>query len=210
MGRTASSRRWLEKRHADPYVKLAKAGGYRSRAAFKLKEILERDRILRFGSIVIDLGAAPGGWSQVAVQAVGKQGRVIAVDRDPMVPVPGVTILQGDLNESATIESIKNALGDRRADMLLCDMAPNLSGIAVTDQGRVAALAETAMNCAEVVLKRGGDMLIKVFQGEDWETVQRRLRSLFHQVLLRKPKASRARSAEGYALCRSYESGARG
>ncbi len=159
---------------------------------------------------MIDLGAAPGGWSQVAVQAVGKQGRVIAVDRDPMVPVPGVTILQGDLNESATIESIMNALGGRRADLLLCDMAPNLSGITVTDQARAAALAETAMNCAEVALKPGGDMLIKVFQGEDWEAVQRRLRSVFRQVSFRKPKASRGRSAEGYALCRSYAGGARG
>jgi 23S rRNA (uridine2552-2'-O)-methyltransferase len=187
---------------ADPYVRKARAAGYRSRAAFKLAEIDRADRLFAPGQCVVDLGAAPGGWSQIAVERVGPAGRVIAVDLLEMAPLAGVTIVRGDFTDEAVLRAVALALGGERADLVLSDMAPNLSGVAASDQARSLHLCELALEFAVGHLKPGGGLLVKAFQGEGFPEFLRRLRTGFARVDSRKPGASRSRSSEMYLLAR--------
>ena len=187
---------------SDPYVQRSKREGYRSRSAYKLAEIDARDRLLRPGIVVVDLGAAPGGWSQVAAQKVGAQGLVVAIDLLAMEPVAGVRFVQGDFATGAGLNSIEAALAGRKADLVLSDMAPNLSGIAVSDQARTMALAEIARDFALLHLQREGALLVKVFQGAGYDEYLRSLKRAFEKVVARKPAASRGESSEQYLLAR--------
>lgn len=205
MARTRSSRRWLAEHFSDPYVQQAQAQGYRSRAAFKLREIQARDRILAPGMTVVDLGAAPGGWSQFAAEQVGPSGRVIAVDLLPMQPLPGVTFLQGDFTQEQTWHNLRSTIGDAKVHVVLSDLAPNLSGNRSVDQARAMHLAELALAAAEQLLADGGCLLMKLFQGEGFEEFQKRLRERFVKAALRKPKASRSRSREVYLLAHGFK-----
>ena len=202
--RTKSSARWLAEHAADPYVKRAHEEGWRSRAAFKLEEIQRTDRILRPGMTVVDLGAAPGGWSQFAALTLGGQGRVIALDVLAMPALPGVEFIQGDFTEEAVLERLNQALGGQKVDLVMSDMAPNMMGIADVDHDRSMALVDLAVDFAAHSLRPGGDLLMKVFQGREFQPLVARLRREFESVKLRKPKASRSRSAEVYVLARGY------
>jgi 23S rRNA (uridine2552-2'-O)-methyltransferase len=204
MGRGASSRRWLEEHHGDPYVARARRLGFRSRAAFKLLEIDARDRILTSHMTVVDLGAAPGGWSQVAAEAVGPRGRVLAVDRIPIKPLSGVTVITGSIFEDRVAGVLREGLGGAAADLVLSDMAPNMSGIRAVDAARALALAETARDFATEFIKPGGDFLVKLFQGAGVDGFCASLRAGFRRVSIRKPQASRGRSGEVYVLGRGY------
>jgi 23S rRNA (uridine2552-2'-O)-methyltransferase len=201
--RTKSSARWLAEHFSDEYVQRAQREGWRSRAAFKLEELDRRDRLLRSGMTVIDLGAAPGGWSQYAARRLGGQGRILALDVLPMDPVPGVEVLQGDFTEPDVLERLRHALGGAAADLVISDMAPNISGENDVDQPRAMYLAELALDLAADVLRPGGCLLVKAFQGEGFETYLKALRGRFESVAVRKPKASRARSREVYLLARN-------
>jgi 23S rRNA (uridine2552-2'-O)-methyltransferase len=203
--RSKSSRRWLDEHFDDAYVKKAQQHGYRSRAAYKLLEIQIKDRIIQPGETVIDLGAAPGGWSQVAAELVGSQGRVIALDILPMDPIVGVECLQGDFTEQAILDQLLDTLGQVKAGLVLSDMAPNISGIKAVDQPRAMYLAELAVDLAQKVLDSNGDLLIKVFQGEGFDQLLGQIRALFHKVITRKPQASRSRSREVYILARGFK-----
>ncbi len=204
MARTKSSARWLREHFTDEYVRRAQVEGYRSRAVYKLLEIHEKDRLLRPGMTVVDLGAAPGGWSQLATKRVGGQGRVIALDLLPMEPLAGVEFIQGDFRETAVLDQLLATLVDRPVDLVLSDMAPNTSGIKVVDQPRGLYLAELALDFAGRRLRPGGDFLVKAFQGEGFDAFLKDLRAAFATVAPRKPRASRARSAEQYLLARNY------
>ncbi len=204
MARTKSSARWLREHFTDEYVKRAQAEGYRSRAVYKLLEIDEKDRLLRPGLIVVDLGAAPGGWSQLAARRVGGQGAVIALDILPMEPLPGVTFIEGDFREAGILERLLATLNGRPVDLVISDMAPNTSGIKAVDQPRGMYLAELALDFARRGLRPGGDFLTKAFQGEGFDVFLHELRMAFATVTIRKPKASRARSAEQYVVARNY------
>lgn len=205
MSRSKSSSRWLQEHFNDPYVRQAQAQGYRSRAVFKLLEIQEKDRLLRPGMTVIDLGAAPGSWSQVAAGLVGDKGLVIASDILPMEPLPGVHFVLGDFREEAVFAALLAVLGDRQADLVISDMAPNMSGERSVDQPRAMYLAELALELARRVLRPGGDLLVKTFQGEGVDAYRKEMRQSFRQLLVRKPGASRARSSEVYLLGRGFE-----
>jgi 23S rRNA (uridine2552-2'-O)-methyltransferase len=202
--RTKSSARWLAEHAADPYVKRAHEEGWRSRAAFKLEEIQRSDRLLRPGMTVVDLGAAPGGWSQFAARALGGKGRVIALDVLEMPAIPGVEFIQGDFTDEAVLARLQASLGGDKADLVMSDMAPNMMGIADVDHDRSMCLVELAVDFAVHALRPGGDLLMKVFQGRGFQPLVARLRRDFDTVKLRKPKASRARSAEVYVLARGY------
>jgi len=202
--RTRSSARWLAEHASDPYVKRAHAEGWRSRAAFKLEEIQRSDRLLRPGMTIVDLGAAPGGWSQYAVRLLGGRGRVIALDLLPMPALPGVEFLQGDFGEEETLGRLRALLAGSQVDLVMSDMAPNMSGMADVDHDRSMHLVDLAVDFAAATLRPGGDLLIKAFQGRDFQPLVARLRRSFESVKLRKPKASRARSAELYVLARGY------
>ena len=202
MKRSASSRQWLSRHVNDPYVQRSKKEGYRSRAAYKLIEIDDRDRILAPGAVVVDLGAAPGGWTQVSVKRAGPKGRVVAIDLLEMEPVAGATFLRGDFAGPAGLAAVEAALAGARVDAVLSDMSPNISGIAITDQARSMALAELARDFALAHLKPGGAFLVKVFQGAGYEEFHRSLRAAFAKVAVRKPGASRGESAELYLLAR--------
>ena len=191
---------WMKEHVADRYVQRAKAEGRRSRAAFKLEEIAARDRLLAPGSLVVDLGAAPGGWSQVAAQQAGPRGRVVAFDLLDMPSLPGVTFIRGDFNDEAAVAELERALGGRQADLVLSDMAPNISGIATVDQARSIMLCELALDFAARHLKRDGRFLVKVFQGEGFMAFRKAMEQVFASVQVRKPNASRDRSAEVYLL----------
>jgi 23S rRNA (uridine2552-2'-O)-methyltransferase len=204
MARTKSSARWLREHFADEYVRRAQAEGYRSRAVYKLLEIHEKDRLLGPGGTVVDLGAAPGGWSQLAVRLVGRKGCVIALDLLPMEPLAGVEFIQGDFRETAVLEQLLTALAGRPVDLVLSDLAPNTSGIKAVDQPRGLYLAELALDFAGRCLRPGGDFLVKAFQGEGFDAFLQTLRAAFVTVVPRKPRASRARSAEQYLLARNY------
>ena len=184
----------------DPYVKRANAEGYRSRAAYKLQQIAEKDKLLKPGMTVVDLGAAPGGWSQVAAKAVGRTGRVIAVDVLEMAQVPGVTVIRGDFSEAQTLLEVERVLANSPVDLVLSDMAPNLSGIAAVDQARSIALAELALEFSLKHLKPQGNFLVKTFQGAGYDELVATLRRFFVQLHTRKPDASRSRSSEVYLL----------
>ena len=186
----------------DPFVKRAQAEGFRSRAAYKLQQIAERDKLLAPGMTVVDLGAAPGGWSQVAAKAVGPAGRVVAVDILEMAQVPGVTVIRGDFQEQATLQAVERALEGRAVDLVISDMAPNLSGIASVDQARASVLAELALEFAVSHLKPQGNFLVKTFHGAGYDELVATLRRSFVQLLTRKPDASRSRSSEVYLLGR--------
>ncbi len=198
--RSKSSQRWLKEHFSDPFVKKAQAEGLRSRAAYKLEELVERDRLLKPGMTVVDLGAAPGGWSQWVRQAMGDSGRVIALDILEMPSLAGVEFLHGDFREDAVLSALEATLGGQQVDLVLSDMAPNKSGIDAVDQPRAMHLAELAMAFADHHLRPGGTFLIKLFQGTDFDAYVRELRRRYTRLAIRKPAASRQRSPEVYAL----------
>ncbi len=200
--RSKSSGRWLEEHFSDPYVQRAKDSGLRSRAAFKLEELDAADRLLFPGAVVVDLGAAPGGWSQVAARRLGGNGRVFALDLLSMDAIPGVEFLQGDFREQAVLDALLGALGGRRVDLVLSDMAPNISGVDVVDQARAADLEGLALDFSRQVLKPEGALVMKVFQGAGFQELLADARKTFGSVRMRKPKASRARSSETYLVAR--------
>jgi len=197
----------LREHFKDPFVKKAQAEGLRSRAAFKLEELLERDRLLRPGMVVVDLGAAPGGWSQVAARALAGRGRVVALDILDMDALPGVEFIRGDFREDAALAALQALLGQDRADLVLSDMAPNMSGVDQVDQARAMHLAELARDFAQDWLKPGGALLVKLFHGVGFDDYVRDLRRRYDKVVVRKPAASRARSAEVYALATGLRPG---
>jgi len=202
MARSKSSHRWLREHFDDEYVKKAQREGYRSRAVYKLDEIQQKDRLIRPGMAIVDLGSAPGGWSQYASGLLGHKGKVVAMDILPMDPLPEVTFLQGDFREDDVLDKLLQALEGKEVDLVMSDMAPNISGMDVVDQPRSMYLTELAVDFAERVVRPGGGLLIKVFQGEGFDELLRGLRSHYNKVVIRKPKASRPRSREVYALAR--------
>lgn len=202
-----SSRRWLKEHFDDSYVKRAQAAGYRSRASFKLLEIQDKDRLIKPGMTVVDLGAAPGGWSQVAAELVGARGRVVASDILAMEPIEGVDFVQGDFTEQDALDGILTLLNGERADLVISDMAPNMSGMPAVDQPRAMYLVELAFDLATRILRPDGDFLTKVFQGEGFDELLGTMREHFGQVVTRKPGASRARSREMYLLGRGFKGG---
>jgi 23S rRNA (uridine2552-2'-O)-methyltransferase len=208
MTRSRTSRAWLRSHVTDPYVRLARKEGFRSRAAYKLRQIAERDRLFCSGMTVVDLGAAPGGWSQVAAEAVGPRGRVIALDTLDMSPIAGVTFIRGNLEDEKTLGRLEEALAGRRVDLVLSDMAPHISGVAPADQARAVRLAELALDFALNHLKPQGNLLVKMFQGAGFDEFLRAMRGCFAQVLVRKPPASRGRSSEVYLLGKGLRTGA--
>jgi len=202
MGRSKSSHQWLRKHFDDEFVKRAQREGYRSRAVYKLDEIQQKDRILRPGSVVVDLGAAPGGWSQYAVQQLGNKGRIIALDILPMEPLPGVEFLQGDFREDEALAALLEVLDSATVSLVMSDMAPNISGMGAVDQPRSMYLVELAVDFAATVLGKGGDLLFKGFQGEGFDALLKDLRGQYRKILIRKPKASRPKSREVYVLAK--------
>jgi 23S rRNA (uridine2552-2'-O)-methyltransferase len=194
---------WKKRQKSDPYVKRAREAGYRARAAFKLLELDDKDRLFRPGQVVVDLGAAPGSWAQVASERVGEAGRVIALDILPMEPVEGVTFIQGDFREDAPLAELEAAMEGRRADLVLSDMAPNISGIGPSDQARSIHLAELAKAFADDWLASEGVFVVKVFQGEGFDALLAELRQVYGAVRTRKPPASRGESREVYLVARN-------
>lgn len=204
MARNSSSSRWKARQARDPFVKRAHAEGWRSRAVFKLSELQGRERLFRPGSVVVDLGAAPGAWSQFAAGVVGDKGRVIALDILPMAPVPGVEILQGDFREESVMQALMASLAGARVDLVLSDMAPNMSGMRAVDQPRAMDLAELAADFAGQVLRPGGNMVVKLFQGEGFQEYVEGIRRRFGSVRMRKPSASRSGNRETYLVARNF------
>lgn len=202
MARSKSSKRWLAEHFDDPFVQQAQREGWRGRAAFKLLEINGKYRLLRPGMTVVDLGAAPGAWSQVIQREIGSKGRLLALDILPMEPLENVEFIQGDFTEEEPLRALETALQGHRPDLVLSDMAPNISGMAAVDQPRAMYLAELALEFAIEWLKPGGDFLVKIFQGEGSDALLGQCRQAFDKVLIRKPKASRPRSREVYVLGR--------
>jgi len=205
VGQSKSSRRWLREHFSDPYVKQAQRDGYRSRAVYKLLELQERDRLFQNNSVVVDLGAAPGGWSQLLISLIGSKGRIIALDILPMEPIGGVEIIQGDFTEQAVLDKLADYLGQTKVDWVLSDMAPDMSGLDSVDQPRSMELAELAFDFSKQVLHDDGGILIKVFQGSGFDEFLRELRNYFIKVIIRKPKASRDRSREVYLLAKGLK-----
>jgi len=210
MARSKTSNAWLAEHFNDEFVKRARKEGYRSRAVYKLQEIDARDRLLKPGMTVVDLGAAPGAWSQYLVERVGRSGRVIALDILPMEVLPGVEVLQGDFTEEATLKALLDALGGRPVDLVISDMSPNISGVDSADKARAMYLSELALDFATSVLKPGGAFLMKVFQGSGFSELYKEIQGKFTRVVSRKPKASRARSAEIYVLATGFRDGVSG
>ena len=202
--RTKSSARWLAEHASDEFVKRARQEGWRSRAVFKLKEIQESEKLLRPGIRCVDLGAAPGGWSQYAARLLGGAGRVVATDILPMDAIPGVDFVLGDFREEAVVDAVLAAVGADKVDLVLSDMAPNMAGIDAVDQPRSMYLAELALQFAGEVLAPGGDLLVKLFQGAGFEEIVKNARGRFGRVVTKKPKASRTRSPEIYLLARQF------
>jgi len=207
MARSKSSKAWLKRHVSDPYVHRAKAHGYRSRSAYKLIEIAKRDKLARSGDDVVDLGAAPGGWAQALGERVGRSGRVVAVDLLEMVPIPGVTVVRGDFGDETVLKRIEAALDGRKLDLVVSDMAPNLSGVSATDQARSIHLCELALEFARSHLKPDGAFLVKVFQGTGYPEFLAAMRGAFIEVASRKPGASRAGSSEMYLLGKRLKGG---
>ena len=205
MARSKSSNRWLEEHVNDPYVKQAQIDGYRARAAYKLLEINEKDKLIRPGMLVMDLGSAPGSWSQIAGRLVGVKGRVIASDILPMDSLEHVDFIQGDFTEEAVFDQILELLGGRQADVVISDMAPNISGVDVADQASSMYLVELALDMACKVLKPKGDFVAKVFHGEGYDDYVKQVRTYFDKVVIRKPDSSRARSREVYVVGKGYK-----
>jgi 23S rRNA (uridine2552-2'-O)-methyltransferase len=205
MARNKTSKAWMHEHVNDPYVKRAQAEGMRSRAAYKLEQLAERDHLLKPGMVVVDLGAAPGGWSQVAARIVGPEGRVVGVDLLDMVQLPGVRFVQGDFGDDAVLAEVEKLLDGRPVDLVLSDMAPNISGVASVDQARSIGLAELALEFAVNHLKPQGNFLVKVFQGSGFEPLVAEIRRRFVQVMIRKPEASRSRSSEVYLVAKGLK-----
>lgn len=205
MARSKSSKRWLDEHFKDSYVKQSQQDGYRSRASYKLLELDDKDRLFRSGQVVVDLGAAPGGWSQVAAERVGDQGRVLASDILTMDALAGVEFIQGDFTEETVLNELLAALGEQKADLVISDMAPNMSGVAAVDQPRAVYLVELALDMARQVLKPGGHFVAKVFQGEGFDPLLQEARTAFDKLAVRKPGASRARSREVYLVGRGFK-----
>lgn len=195
-----TSKQWMREHINDPYVQQAQKDGYRSRAAYKLLEIDERDHLLRPGMVVVDLGATPGGWSQVAGNIIGDNGKVIALDLLPLQPLPRVEFIQGDFREDSVLKQLEEKLNGKQIELVISDMAPNISGVDISDQARSIYLAELALEFAVQNLKPGGAFLVKVFQGAGFEEYVKLMRAHFTKVASRKPKASRDRSSEVYML----------
>jgi len=202
MGKSKSSKRWLAEHFDDAYVKMAQQQGLRSRSAFKLIELQEKHELIRSGMTVVDLGAAPGGWCQVAASLVGDGGRVIGLDILDMEPLPGVVFIDGDFTEDEPLQRLEAELDGEPVDLVLSDMAPNMSGVAAIDQARAMYLAELALEFVREHLKQGGSFVVKLFQGADFDSYVRDVRALFEKVQVKKPKASRPRSKEVYLLAR--------
>ncbi len=205
MARSKTSLGWLKEHFNDPYVKKAQKDGYRSRASYKLLEIQEKYRLIRPGMSVIDLGAAPGGWSQVTSRLIGGQGRLIASDILEMDSIPDVTFIQGDFTEDAVLAQILEAVGNSHVDLVISDMAPNMSGTPEVDMPKAMFLCELALDLAERVLKPGGDFVIKIFQGEGFDQYLKDARKKFDKVIMLKPDSSRDRSREQYMMGRGYK-----
>ena len=203
--RTASSTRWLKEHFEDLYVQKAQKLGLRSRAVFKIEEIQQRDRLIRSGMTVVDLGAAPGGWSQYAVEQVGDKGRVIACDLLPMDPIAGVDFLQGDFRDEAVLAALLERVGDGKVDVVMSDMAPNMSGTLAVDQPRSMYLVELALDMCRQVLAADGSFVVKVFQGVGSEEYLKAVRGMFKTVRVRKPDSSRARSREVYIVATGFK-----
>jgi len=200
MARSKSSRRWLTEHFDDQYVKMAQQQGLRSRAAFKLMELDEKYHLIKKGMRVVDLGSAPGSWTQVVQRILGESGQVIALDILPMVPLPGVSFIQGDFTEDEPLALLEEELAGQNADLVLSDMAPNMSGMGAVDQPRAMYLAELALDFSSKWLEPGGSFVVKVFNGEGFDSFVKETRSLFEKVQIRKPSASRPRSREVYIL----------
>lgn len=200
MKRTKTSKSWMMEHINDPFVQRAKSEGFRARAAYKLTEIDDKDKLIRPGMVVVDLGAAPGSWSQVAAARVGEKGKVFALDLLPMEPIRGVEFMQGDFHDEAFVEHFEVLLGDREVDLVMSDIAPNISGVPTSDQARSIHLAELALDFAQAHLSQGGRFLVKVFQGQGFEAFRKQMEAAFKSVVVRKPQASRGRSPEVYLL----------
>ena len=205
MARSKSSNRWLSEHFDDHYVKMAQQKGLRSRSAFKLLELQDKYQLLKPGMIVVDLGSAPGGWCQVVQPLVKDSGKVLALDILEMEPVHGVEFIPGDFTEAGPLQALEAALDGHKVDLVLSDMAPNMSGMATIDQAKAMYLAELALEFVKAHLKPGGDYVVKLFQGTDFDVYVREVRSLFKKVQVRKPKASRPRSREVYLLARDRQ-----
>lgn len=205
MARSKSSQQWMQEHFQDEYVKKAQALGYRSRAVFKLIEIQEKDKIIKPGINIVDLGAAPGGWSEYASKIVGKKSKVIALDLLPIEPIEGVEFIQGDFREDEVLEKLYKVLDGEPVHLLLSDMAPNMSGSREMDQPRSIYLGELALDAAQRILVKGGTFLIKMFQGAGFDEYYNQVRQQFNSVAIRKPKASRARSNEVYILAKGFK-----
>jgi 23S rRNA (uridine2552-2'-O)-methyltransferase len=200
MKRSKTSKAWMQEHLNDPYVKLAQKDGYRARAAYKLIEIDDKDRLIKPGMVVVDLGSTPGSWSQVAVQRIKGQGHVVALDILPMVGIPGVEFIQGDFREDEVLAELEEMLHGQKVDLVISDMAPNISGMSSVDQPNAAYLTELAVDFSLKWLKPEGNFLVKVFMGTGFEEIMQIMRESFEKVVTRKPKASRDRSTEVYLL----------
>lgn len=196
------SKAWMHEHVNDPYVQRAQREGWRSRAVFKLKEIDEKDQLLKPGMTVVDLGASPGSWCQYVVKRIQPGGRLVALDLLDFEPLPGVEFILGDFRDAEVLARLESTLAGRQVDLVLSDMAPNMTGIAATDSAQVMYLAELTLDFARQHLKPGGDLLVKVFQGEGFMELRREMQTLFEMLVTRKPAASRDRSAELYLLAR--------
>ena len=205
MGRSKSSQRWLQEHERDQYVQKSRADGYRSRASYKLVELDKKDRLLKPGMTVVDLGAAPGGWSQVVAEKVGSKGRLIASDILPMDSIADVEFIQGDFTDEEVLEQILQCMDGEQADLVISDMAPNMSGIRAVDQPAAMYLVELAMDLAQRILKPGGNFVAKIFQGEGFDEFLREARSQFASAVIRKPDASRSRSREIYLVAKGLK-----
>jgi len=205
VARSKSSGRWLDEHFNDQYVKKSQQDGYRSRASYKLLELQDKDKLFKPGMSVLDLGSAPGGWSQVAVELVGDKGRVVASDILPMEPIAGVDFVEGDFTEMEVYDQILNVLGEDKVDLVISDMAPNMSGVSAVDQPKAMYLVELAVDMADQILKPGGALIAKVFHGDGFDELLKTTRSKFKKVQIRKPDASRARSKEQYLVAKDFK-----
>ena len=205
MGRSKSSHRWLQEHNRDHYVKRSQQEGYRSRASYKLIELDKKDRLFRPGMTVVDLGSAPGGWSQVAAELVGDKGRVVASDILPMDSIADVEFICGDFTEESVLQEILDTLGDELADLVISDMAPNMSGMRAVDQPKAMYLVELALDLSQQILKPGGNFVAKVFHGEGFDEYMRLVKGSFERVVTRKPDASRPRSREVYIVAKGLK-----